>query len=87
MAAQCGDPIGRHDDPGRTGEPSRRPREGLTSSVIAAWDDRPVNIRRVSWTVTVGVCLLIGLLLLVSGYQGYAAVALAVGASAALNLT
>lgn len=60
---------------------------GLASSVAAAWDDGPVNIRRVAWIVTVGVCLLIGLLLLVSGYQGYAAVALAVGAAAALNLT
>jgi hypothetical protein len=60
---------------------------GFASTVVAAWDDRPVNIRRVSWIVTVGVCLLIGLLLLVSGYQGYAAVALAVGAAAALNLT
>jgi hypothetical protein len=46
-----------------------------------------VNLKRVAWTVTLGVCLLTGLLLLVSGYQGYAAVALAVGASAAINLT
>jgi hypothetical protein len=46
-----------------------------------------VNLRRVAWTVTVGVCLLIALLLLISGYQGYAAVAAAVGASAAINLT
>lgn len=46
-----------------------------------------MNLRRMAWTVTVGVCLLTGLLLLISGYQGYAAVALAVGVSAALNLT
>jgi hypothetical protein len=53
---------------------------------MVAWDDRPVNLARIAWLVTVGVALVTALLLLVSGYQGYAAVAVAVGASAAINL-
>lgn len=44
----------------------------------------PLN--RVSWAITVGVCLLTAVLLVISGYQGYAAVAAAVGLSAAINL-
>ena len=46
-----------------------------------------MNLTRIAWLVTVGVCALVAVLLLVSGYQGYAAVTLAVGASAAINLT
>ena len=45
-----------------------------------------MNLARLAWLVTVGVCLVAALLLLISGYQGYAAVVLAVGASAAINL-
>ena len=41
---------------------------------------------RISWMVTVGVCLLAAVLLLVNGYSGYAAVLVAVGAAAAVNL-
>jgi hypothetical protein len=37
--------------------------------------------------ITVGVCLLAAVLLLISGYSGYAAVLLAIGAAAAVNLT
>jgi hypothetical protein len=36
--------------------------------------------------VTVGVCLLAAVLLLVSGYLGYAAVLVAIAAAAAVNL-
>jgi hypothetical protein len=46
-----------------------------------------VSIARIAWLVTVLVCLIVSLALLLSGYQGYAAVALVVGASAAINLT
>ena len=45
-----------------------------------------MNLGRIAWLVTVGTCVVAAVLLLVSGYQGYAAVVLAVGASAAINL-
>jgi len=45
-----------------------------------------VNLARIAWLVTAGLCVVAALLLLISGYQGYAAVVLAVGASAAINL-
>jgi negative regulator of sigma E activity len=44
----------------------------------------PLN--RIAWIVTVTACVVLAVLLLVSGYQGYAAIALAVGAAAAINL-
>ena len=44
----------------------------------------PLN--RIAWLVTVGVCLIIGMILLVSGYLGYAGVLLAIAISAAINL-
>lgn len=45
-----------------------------------------VPLPRISWMVTVGVCLIAALLLLISGYSGYAAVLVAIGAAAAVNL-
>jgi hypothetical protein len=36
--------------------------------------------------VTVGLCLVAAILLLVSGYSGYAAILVAIGAAAAVNL-
>jgi hypothetical protein len=45
-----------------------------------------VPLTRVAWLVTVAACVITAVLLLVSGYQGYAALAVAVGASAAINL-
>ncbi len=45
-----------------------------------------MNLARVSWFVTVLVALVTALLLLLAGYQGYAALSVAVGASAAINL-
>jgi hypothetical protein len=45
-----------------------------------------VPLSRVAWIVTVLVALLTALLLLLSGYEGYAGLSLAVGASAAINL-
>jgi hypothetical protein len=47
---------------------------------------RGVPLSRIAWLVTVVACLVAAVLLLVGGYQGYAALALAVGASAAINL-
>ena len=46
----------------------------------------PVDVTRVAWTVTVLVALLTALLLLLAGYDGYAGLSVAVGASAAINL-
>jgi hypothetical protein len=45
-----------------------------------------VPLSRISWLVTVGVCLIAALLLLLNGYYGYTGVLLAVGAAAAVNL-
>ena len=36
--------------------------------------------------VTVGLCAIAAVLLLVSGYSGYAAILVAIGAAAAINL-
>jgi hypothetical protein len=45
-----------------------------------------VSIGRIAWLVTVVACLITCIVLLLSGYQGYAAVFLVVGASAGINL-
>lgn len=45
-----------------------------------------VPLSRISWIVTVVICLVASLLLLLNGYQGYSGVLLAVGAAAAVNL-
>ena len=42
-------------------------------------------LSRISWLVTVAICLIAALLLLLSGYYGYSGVLLAVGAAAAVN--
>lgn len=43
-------------------------------------------VNRIAWIVTVLVALLTALLLLLSGYVGYAGLGLAVAISAAINL-
>ena len=43
-------------------------------------------LSRLAWIATVGAAVLAGVLLLISGYQGYAALAGAVGLSAAINV-
>ena len=47
---------------------------------------RPLPLSRIAWLTTVVACFVTALLLLVSGYDGYAAVAAAIGLSAAINL-
>ena len=49
-------------------------------------EDAGVELNRVAWIVTVVICVVAAVLLLLSGYQGYAAVLVAIGASAAINL-
>ena len=43
-------------------------------------------LARISWLVTVGICLVAALLLLLNGYYGYSGILLAVGAAAAVKL-
>jgi hypothetical protein len=45
-----------------------------------------VPLNRIAWMTTVGVCVVACILLLISGYQGYAAVVFAIALSAAINL-
>lgn len=43
-------------------------------------------LSRIAWLVTVGVCLVAGLIVLLNGYVGYFGVLLAIAAAAAVNL-
>jgi hypothetical protein len=45
-----------------------------------------VPLSRISWLVTLAICLIAAVLLLINGYIGYSGVLLAVGAAAAVNL-
>jgi hypothetical protein len=47
---------------------------------------RAVPLPKIAWLTTVLVCLVASLILLLSGYLGYAGVALAVGLAAGINL-
>lgn len=44
------------------------------------------SLERIAWLVTVGGFLIAALVLLLSGYQGYAGLSTAVALSAAINL-
>ena len=46
-----------------------------------------MDLARAAWLATVAACLVTSLLLLLSGYLGYAGVSLAIGLAAAINLT
>ena len=43
-------------------------------------------LSRIAWVTTVAVCLVISLILLLSGYLGYAGVLLAIALAAAINV-
>ncbi len=45
-----------------------------------------VDLSRLAWLITVGLCLVAALILLIDGYIGYAGTLAAVGLSAAINL-
>ena len=49
-------------------------------------DTSAVPLSRIAWLLTVGASLIAALLLLISNYDGYALLAVAVGLSAAINL-
>ena len=44
------------------------------------------SLSRTAWITVTGICVIASLLLLVNGYDGYSAVLLFVGISAAVNL-
>jgi hypothetical protein len=43
-------------------------------------------LSRIAWIVTIAVCAIAALILVLSGYDGYAGVSLAVGIAAGINL-
>jgi hypothetical protein len=45
-----------------------------------------VPLSRIAWLVTVVICLVASVILLLSGYDGYAGVVFAVALSAGINL-
>ena len=49
-------------------------------------EDARVPLNRIAWLLTVAAALITALLLFVSGYNGYGALAIAVGVCAAINL-
>ena len=49
-------------------------------------DDRQSSLARAAWITVAGICAIAAVLLLVNGYDGYSAVLLFVGLSAAVNL-
>jgi hypothetical protein len=59
---------------------------GRSPAVGPDRDNARVTFVRIAWLATVLACIVTGVVLLVSGYQGYAAVFGAVGACAAINL-
>jgi hypothetical protein len=82
--------VGRHLDQA-VGEVRRVERSGggpvaRTLRILHRGQNSGVPLSRISWLVTVGICLIAALLLLLNGYYGYAGVLLAVGAAAAVNL-
>ena len=64
--------------------PGQRPRELVFPALSRHF--RAVPLSRIAWLTTVAACVITAVLLLVSGYDGYAALAVAVGLSAAINL-
>jgi hypothetical protein len=45
-----------------------------------------VPLSRIAWLTTVGACLIVTVILLLSSYYGYAGVLFAIALSAAINL-
>ena len=61
----------------------------MSAVVIGVRDNSPRHVpasTRIAWLVTVGLCLITALILLLSGYDGYAGVTLGVAIAAAINL-
>lgn len=45
-----------------------------------------MSLARISWLVTVGLCVIAAVIVLLNGYLGYFGVLLAIAAAAAVNL-
>jgi hypothetical protein len=77
-----------------TTDPLDRPPESDDSTVGEASDNQvvdddqngAVDLGRIAWLGTVGVCLIVVLVLVLQGYYGYAAVTFAVAVAAGINL-
>ena len=49
-------------------------------------NSRHVPLSKIAWLVTAAICVVASVILLLSGYDGYAGVVFAVGLAAAINL-
>jgi hypothetical protein len=68
-----------------SGRKGRAEASSVTGS-LPIGQDCPMPLQRIAWLVTVAAALITALLLFVSGYNGYGALAIAVGLCAAINL-
>lgn len=57
------------------------------AAVRSSGHNTSVDLARISWLLTVAVCLIVVLILVLQGYLGYAAVTFAVAISAGINLS
>jgi len=48
--------------------------------------NRPVDLARIAWLITVLICLITAAILVLQGYLGYAGVTFAVAVAAAINV-
>ena len=74
--------ITRHRDGANAAESA----EPEPENVGEAEQNATVNLARLAWLGTVGVCLIVVLVLVLQGYFGYAAVTFAVAVAAFINL-
>ncbi len=74
--------ITRHRD----GAGAADPAEADPESVGEGEQNTAVNLARLAWLGTVGICLIVVLVLVLQGYYGYAAVTFAVAVAAFINL-
>ena len=60
---------------------------GLRAGVMGPGREYPsVPLPKIAWLITVATCMIAALILLLSNYDGYAGVVLAVALAAAINL-
>ena len=74
------------DDVGGEGAQVLERLRRVSASVMSGAMLPAVPLSRIAWLTTVAICLITCVLLLLSGYLGYAGVLLAVAISAAINL-
>jgi hypothetical protein len=68
------------------GRPNGGKRHLYAGSGAVGSQNKPVDLARVGWLVTVLGCLIAVLILVLQGYLGYAGVTFAVAVAAAINL-